>query len=126
MKRFTFSHKERIHNHTEFISVYKKGDKKESAHFKISLLQNKLSWRRLGVTVSKRVGKSVQRNYIKRRLREYFRVHKYYLPESCDIVITAKKGAHRLTYHQMCCELNGIFGRDSVDPSEEHCLRRNR
>jgi len=60
---------------------------------------------RLGLTVSRRVGKAVVRNALKRRLREFFREHKADLPPA-DLVIVAKPGSAGLTYHQVSRELN--------------------
>ena len=114
MSCFSFKRKEIIRNRSEFITIYIKGVKKESKHFRISILPNNLQWSRLGLTVSKKIGKAVQRNYVKRRLREYFRLHKTYLPGSCDMVFTAKPGAVKLKYSDICRELNEILCPDIV------------
>jgi len=106
MSGFSFKREEKIRKHSEYTVIYKKGAKKESHYFKIAVLPNNLRWRRFGLTVSKRIGNAVQRNYVKRRLREYCRLNKENLPESSDIVVTAKQGAQKLTYAAMCTELN--------------------
>lgn len=121
MSYFSFKRKQRIRKRSEFITIYKRGVKKESQHFKISILPNNLQWSRLGLSVSKEIGKAVERNYIKRRLREYFRLHKAHLPESCDILLTSKTGANKLTYTDICNELNEVFYPDMLtsDSSED-------
>jgi ribonuclease P protein component len=120
MTKFSFKKREKVKKSIDFLAVYKKGYKKESKHFNIAVLPNNLRWRRLGLTVSKKIGNSVSRNYVKRRLREFFRLHKENLPESCDIVFTAKIGANRLTYAEIREELNEIFCREAKPskPSE--------
>ena len=56
---------------------------------------NNLAWSRLGISVSKRVGKAVQRNYVRRRIREAFRSMKADLPTGLDIVCIARpESAH--------------------------------
>ena len=47
---------------------------------------NDLPWTRLGLKVGKRLGKAVQRNQIKRRVREAFRLLQHELPAGLDVV----------------------------------------
>jgi len=52
--------------------------------------------RRLGVTVSRKVGNAVVRNRVKRRVREWFRTHGDRLPADVDIVVIARRDAAEL------------------------------
>lgn len=63
---------------------------------------------RLGLVVTRRYGKAVRRNRMKRLLREFFRRHKGLLPPR-DLVIMAKKGAEALTYGQVEEELGRLL-----------------
>jgi len=63
---------------------------------------------RLGLAVTRRLGKAVQRNRVKRVLREFFRRHRAGLP-AADLVIMAKKGAADLGYHQVEEELSRLL-----------------
>ena len=63
---------------------------------------------RLGLVVTKRLGKAVQRNRVKRLLREFFRRHRKHLPP-IDLVVMAKKGAEGLVYHQVEEELGRLL-----------------
>jgi len=116
MSSFSFKRHEKIRKSHEFITIYSKGVKKESQHFKIAILPNSLTWCRLGVTVSRKIGNAVQRNYVKRRLREYFRLNKASLPTSSDIVLTAKAGARKLTFAAHTKELNDLLNALSPKP----------
>lgn len=117
MSRFSLKRHEKIKKSADFIKVYKRGLKKESLHFKIAFLANDLPWSRLGITVSKKTGSSVQRNYIKRCVREYFRLHKSRFPEASDIVFTAKPGADHLKYTDMAGEFDALLHNDDDDRS---------
>lgn len=54
---------------------------------------NTLGTRRLGLTVSGKVGNSVTRSRVKRLLREVFRKRRAALPPSLDVVVVARPSA---------------------------------
>jgi ribonuclease P protein component len=76
---------------------------------------------RLGITVSKKVDKrSVGRNYIKRCIREVFRVNSPNFAEIVDIVVIAKPSAAGKTFSEIsdqiwqCFRSKGLLGRDGT------------
>ena len=101
----TFGQKERIRKRQDYQRIYDQGVRRHSRRFTIILCPNPTGVRRMGMTVSKKVGNAVQRNRVKRLLREFFRLNKSRLPDSQDIVIIAKKGILPLTYHDVYAEL---------------------
>jgi ribonuclease P protein component len=109
MPSFSLRRKEKIKKSADYIRVYQKGLKKETPHYKVVILANNLPCSRIGITVSKKIGGSVKRNHVKRRIREYFRLHKTLLPVSSDIVLTAKPGATLLKYAEIATEFNRLF-----------------
>ena len=54
---------------------------------------NELPISRLGLSVSKKSGNAVQRNYWKRSIREAFRLNREAMPSGIDIVVRPQKGA---------------------------------
>ncbi len=64
-----------LRQNTLFKRAYYKGVKKHGALFTIFCLPNRLSTNRLGITVTKKVGKAVQRNRARRLLYEAYRLH---------------------------------------------------
>jgi ribonuclease P protein component len=65
--------------------------------------------RRLGVTVSKRVGNSVIRNRVKRRIREWFRHAREELPDGSEIVVIARQTARNLSGSEVALVLDRII-----------------
>jgi ribonuclease P protein component len=57
--------------------------------------------RRLGVTVSRKVGDAVRRNRLKRRIREWFRTRSHLLPPDVDIVVIARRSAVALSAEEV-------------------------
>ena len=109
MESQTFGRDERIRKRQDYLRIYQQGVRRTSARFTIITCRNRTGVRRLGMTVSKKAGNAVQRNRIKRLLREFFRLNKSMLPASQDIVIIAKRGILPLTYRDVCTELGSCL-----------------
>ena len=109
MESQTFGRDERIRKHQDYLRIYQQGVRKASAHFTIITCWNRTGARRLGMTVSRKAGNAVQRNKIKRLLREFFRLNKSRFPASQDIVIIAKRGILPMTYRDVCTELGSCL-----------------
>ena len=105
--RFTKS--ERLRQRRDFLRAQAQGKRFYTRHFGVTLAPPVTAGPRLGLVVTKRLGKAVQRNRVKRLLREFFRRHRTQLPPM-DLVIMAKKGAEGLVYHQVEEELGRLLG----------------
>ena len=64
---------------------------------------------RLGLTASKKVGGAIQRNRVKRLLREFFRLNYCKFDSHLDISIIAKKGAYDIGFDRVSEELNKLL-----------------
>ncbi len=52
---------------------------------------------RIGIVVTRKLGNAVQRNRVKRLVRECFRLSPGLVPDGVDCVVIARDGAHELT-----------------------------
>lgn len=98
---FRFPRDERLRRRKEFLAVYEKGEKAPGRFFFVYFLKNGLSWNRLGVTVSRRVGSPVVRNRVKRRLREIFRKNRQSVHPRFDMVLNVRRAAVDAAYQQL-------------------------
>jgi ribonuclease P protein component len=60
--------------------------------FLVVVKSNGLFYNRFGVTVTKKIGPSVERNFLKRRAREFFRLNQAKWPQGLDILFIARRG----------------------------------
>ena len=97
----TLASQERIRKKKEFILLYKKGNRYRGRYFTLIYLTNDLSYSRMAVVASKKVGRAVVRNKVKRRLRTLYRRNKQMLQKNLDLVIIAKKEAHAVPWQTL-------------------------
>jgi len=85
---YSFTHRERLQTASQFQRVFDQATKSSSEVFTILSRENTIGYPRLGLVVAKRnLKRSVDRNIIKRIIRESFRTNKAQLPANDFIVI---------------------------------------
>lgn len=103
-----FTKAERLRHRQDFLRAQAQGQRLHTRHFGLVLAPMAADRPRLGMVVTRRLGKAARRNRVKRWLREFFRRHKSGLP-AVDLVIMAKKGAAALGYRQVEEELGRLL-----------------
>jgi ribonuclease P protein component len=66
---------------------------------------------RLGITVTRKIGNAVERNRIKRLVREVFRLHRTRLPEGLDLVWVAKQQAAKACFADVLDDFEALARR---------------
>ena len=95
---------ERLRVSYQFKRVYDKGRRYNSPLFTFFVIKNNEPVSRLGVTVTRKVGNSVERNRCKRILREIFRQNKKLLIDHYDLVFNVKKAMIQTPYQEVLTE----------------------
>src|SRR5271165_5163381 len=97
----SFPRAARLLKHSDFDRVYKQGRRHFSSHMTVFYLRQAEGGARIGFTVGKVLGGAVQRNRIKRRLREAVRQRRAVLPGAVDVVINPKKSVLTLEFSRV-------------------------
>ena len=93
-ERLTFPAPRRLRHKPEFDAAHARGRRFGNGYFAVTVISNEQSGPRLGLAVALRVTRtSVERNRIRRIIRESFRLHQHTLP-AVDIVVSARPRAH--------------------------------
>lgn len=96
-----FPRRLRICGSSDYRAIYGDGQKIQSHRFVLFVRRNDLGHPRLGITVSRKVGKAVVRNRIKRLFREVFRRAQSEVPDSVDVVVNARQGCAGACYDSL-------------------------
>ncbi len=99
----------RLCRRKDFDAVFDQGRSWANQLLVLRSLPNHLEHNRYGFVTSKRVGKAVVRNRVRRRLREAVRA----LPSrpGWDVVISAKRAASEADFHQLKAAVADLLGR---------------
>ena len=104
----SFSKTERLLKTDEFSSVFALRRSRHGRYLQV-LLGEAQEHPRLGLVVAKKVAKRAhERNYMKRVLREWFRLHKHGLPAQ-DIVVRAKMKFEQEDFQAVWQELQRLL-----------------
>ena len=113
-----FRRRERVRLRADFARVFDLKCRVSGTAMIVYIAPNGLAWSRLGRSVSKRIGNAVVRNYVRRRMREAFRLQKDRLPKGLDIVCVARPSAARRD-----CDLAASL-RELVDRAAQRLAKR--
>jgi len=117
--RFAFPHDARLLRHADFERVYKQGRRHFSASMTVFYLLRQPqvagtqattdSGLRIGFTVGRVLGGAVQRNRMKRRLREAVRLSRPWPTVDVDVVVNPKKALLTLPFDAVLNEIRQVF-----------------
>ncbi len=112
-KGATFPKTARLLKHADFERVYKQGRRHFSSHMTVFYLRQAEAMTegraRTGFTVGRVLGGAVQRNRIKRRMRDAVRQRRSILTGPVDVVINPKKSVLKAEFPVLLDEVTRAF-----------------
>lgn len=109
----SFPKRARLRKRNEFLRVQHDGHRQHTDHFVVLRARGSGPVGRIGITVSTRVGNAVERNRVKRLVREVVRAVWRRLPPD-DVVVIAKPSAAQTTHANAERQLRQALGIDVV------------
>jgi ribonuclease P protein component len=100
-----------IRKNSEFRAVYKRGKSFSNYLLVLYIYRNKSDFNRIGVSVSKKVGKSVTRNRIKRLIKECYRLNCDHISKGYDLVFIARNPAKGKSYKEIEKSMMNLFNK---------------
>jgi len=95
----------------EFKRLYNKGKSAASKYVVVYYIKTGKPENRLGITVSTKLGGAVQRNRIRRRLKEIYRLNEDSLRSGYNIVIVARMMSRGADWSKLQASVLYLFGK---------------
>lgn len=105
----TFIKEEKIRKNAEFRAVYRRGKSFSNNLLVLYVYRNNKGINRAGISVSKKVGKSVIRSRVKRLISESYRLSKANFKKSYDFVFIARNSSKDRSYEEIDKALKNLF-----------------
>ena len=103
----------RVKKSQDFDNIIRKKQSFANRQFVIYYQENKLDYMRLGISVSKKLGKAHERNRLKRYVRESFKTRKDFL-KNYDIIIIVRPAAKGLSFLEFGSSIDHVLKKSKL------------
>jgi ribonuclease P protein component len=105
---------ERLRKNEQFRKVFKSGKVFVGDKMVVYALENALSYSRVGITVSRKLGGAVERNKLKRIVREAWRAREGQLRKGFDLVLVPRMKAKTGSFREIADELQQLLVKGNI------------
>lgn len=116
---------ERLRKNPEFRLVYRRGRSFSTAILVLYVFKNNKGINRVGISVSKKVGKSVVRSRVKRLISESARLNKRDLKQGYDLVFVARSASRDKSYKDIENSVKYLFKKSGLNNVEKIITNSN-
>ena len=107
--RLTLPPQRRLRRKSDFEAAYARGRRFGNGFFAVTAYSNDIGWPRVGLAVAARTaGGSVERNRIRRIIRESFRLHQHEIP-ALDLVVSIRPRARDAAGSELHASLAALW-----------------
>ena len=103
------SKKYRMKKNSQFDYIFRNGKTIKSGKLLIFYSSSKSKSFKIGIVVSKKIGKSVTRNHVKRLLRESIHQNLHNLNNNLNYIFVARQGIEELTFNEINTTILGLI-----------------
>jgi ribonuclease P protein component len=100
---------ERLRKNYEFKFVYGKGKVYSNNILVLYIIENNADYNRVGFSVSKKVGKSVIRNKVRRKIKECYRLNSSNIKKGYNMVFVSRVRAKDANYNEIDKAMLSLF-----------------
>ncbi|HOC08964.1 MAG: ribonuclease P protein component [Clostridiales bacterium] len=90
-----------LRKNSEFSRVYGRGKSRANPMLIMYVHKNGKDYNRIGISVNRKVGKSVVRNRVKRLIKEAYRKYADRIDKGYDLVVVARSDTANAGYHDI-------------------------
>jgi len=110
-RRNTLPARLRVKRASSFQEAYRQGNQTVGRILVLWLRSGEDACGRVGVVASRKVGNSVARSRAKRRMREYFRLHRHGLKDNVDYILVARRSILNAAQTDLEADAMSVFSR---------------
>ncbi len=104
-------HADSLRRGPEFQRAWDSGKSWSHSLLVLRVSANGIDRNRFGFIVGKKIGKAVERNRVKRVMREAVRLRQETLPKGWDIIVIARSGARQASFREVDAALVSLLER---------------